>query len=60
MRKADHQLQQPIYIANWTKANKKNVRYDAEKTGYGWEVSKKIDAFVGLQPTSCAMQRPAK
>ncbi|HCN89773.1 MAG TPA: branched-chain amino acid ABC transporter substrate-binding protein, partial [Oxalobacteraceae bacterium] len=28
MRKADHQLQEPLYIATWTKVNGKDVRYD--------------------------------
>jgi branched-chain amino acid transport system substrate-binding protein len=28
MRKSDHQLQQPLYIATWTKVNGKDVKYD--------------------------------
>ncbi|HZV67519.1 MAG TPA: branched-chain amino acid ABC transporter substrate-binding protein [Telluria sp.] len=58
MQKADHQLQQPLYIATWTKVNGKDVKYDQENTGYGWRVEKKIDAYVAGQPTSCQMKRP--
>ena len=59
MRKADHQLQQPLYIATWTKVNGKDVKFDQENTGYGWKTDQKIDAFVAAQPTSCQMKRPA-
>ncbi|HCE07441.1 MAG TPA: branched-chain amino acid ABC transporter substrate-binding protein [Oxalobacteraceae bacterium] len=60
MRKADHQLQEPLYIATWTKVNGKDVRYDQENTGYGWKTNQKIESFVASQPTSCQMKRPAK
>ena len=60
MRKADHQLQQPIYINTWTRTNGKDVKYDQENTGFGWKTEKKIDAYVATQPTSCQMKRPAK
>ncbi len=58
MRKTDHQLQQPIYITTWVKANGKDVKFDQENTGYGWKTEQKIDAYVGAQPTSCNMKRP--
>jgi branched-chain amino acid transport system substrate-binding protein len=58
MNKVDHQLQQPLYIATWTKTNGKDVKYDQENTGYGWKVDKKIDAYLANQPTSCQMKRP--
>ncbi|HJV79558.1 MAG TPA: branched-chain amino acid ABC transporter substrate-binding protein [Noviherbaspirillum sp.] len=60
MRKADHQLQQPIYINTWTRTNGKDVKYDQENTGYGWKTEKKIDAYVATQPTSCQMKRPSR
>jgi branched-chain amino acid transport system substrate-binding protein len=59
MRKSDHQAQQPIYIATWTKTNGRDVRFDQEETGYGWKTDQKIDTFVATQPTSCQMKRPA-
>ncbi|RJF98475.1 branched-chain amino acid ABC transporter substrate-binding protein [Noviherbaspirillum saxi] len=58
MRKSDHQLQQPLYIATWTKVNGKDVKFDQENTGYGWKTDVKLDAFVATQPTSCQMKRP--
>ncbi len=58
MRKTDHQLQQPIYITTWVKANGKDVKFDQENTGYGWKTEQKIDAYVASQPTSCNMKRP--
>ena len=60
MRKTDHQLQEPLYIATWVKTNGKDVKYDQENTGYGWKTNQKIDAYVAAQPTSCQMKRPAK
>ena len=59
MRKADHQLQQPLYIATWVKVNGKDVKFDQENTGYGWRTDQKVDAFVAAQPTSCQMKRPS-
>ncbi|WP_136419476.1 branched-chain amino acid ABC transporter substrate-binding protein [Herbaspirillum sp. ST 5-3] len=59
MRKSDHQLQQPLYIATWTKVNGKDVKYDQENTGYGWKTDVKLDSYVATQPTSCQMKRPS-
>jgi branched-chain amino acid transport system substrate-binding protein len=58
MRKQDHQLQQPLYIATWMKTNDKDVKFDQESTGFGWKTDIKLDAFVATQPTSCQMKRP--
>jgi branched-chain amino acid transport system substrate-binding protein len=60
MRKTDHQLQQPLYIATWTKVDGKTVRFDQENTGYGWKTDQKIDSYVAAQPTSCQMKRPGQ
>lgn len=59
MRKADHQLQQPIYVATWTELNGKDVKYDQENTGYGWKTDQVLDTHVASQPTSCQMKRPS-
>ncbi|RJG01098.1 branched-chain amino acid ABC transporter substrate-binding protein [Noviherbaspirillum sedimenti] len=58
MRRTDHQLLQPLYVASWTKVDGKQVKFDQENTGYGWKTEKKIDTFVATQPTSCQMKRP--
>ena len=60
MRKTDHQLQQPLYIATWVKAGGKDVRYDQENTGYGWKQDQKFDSYVATLPTSCEMKRPPR
>jgi branched-chain amino acid transport system substrate-binding protein len=58
MRRADHQLQQPLYLVSWSKVDGKQVKFDQENTGYGWKTEKKIDTWVAAQPTSCQMKRP--
>ncbi|MFZ6847429.1 branched-chain amino acid ABC transporter substrate-binding protein [Undibacterium sp. RuRC25W] len=58
MRKMDHQLQQPLYIATWVKTNGKDVLFDQENTGLGWRTDVKIDSYVASQPSSCQMKRP--
>lgn len=58
MRKEDHQAQQPVYVATWTKVNNEDVRYDQENTGYGWRTDVKVPAARATQPTSCQMKRP--
>lgn len=59
MRASDHQLQQPLYISTFTKAGGP-VRFDAEKTGFGFRTEKVIPTYVASTPTSCNMQRPAR
>ena len=58
MRKMDHQLQSPLWLNEWSKADGKTVRYDQENTGHGWKPIQKIDAYVASQPSSCQMKRP--
>ena len=58
MRKTDHQAQQEVSIAKWVKVDGKKVKYQQEKTGYGWETETVIPAYVATQPTSCQMKRP--
>jgi branched-chain amino acid transport system substrate-binding protein len=58
MRKQDHQLLQPLYIAKWVKVNGKDVKYDQENTGYGWKTEALLPTYVATQPTSCQMKRP--
>ena len=60
MRKTDHQLQQPLYIATWSKVDGKTVKYDQENTGYGWKTNQKVDTYIASQPTSCQMKRPTQ
>ena len=57
MRRADHQLQQPLYITVWQQANAKQP-YSPEKTGSTLAPVKVYDAYVASTPTSCQMKRP--
>jgi branched-chain amino acid transport system substrate-binding protein len=57
MRKTDHQLQQPLYISEWRKADAKNP-YSVENTGFNFQEVKAIPSYVSSTPTSCQMKRP--
>jgi branched-chain amino acid transport system substrate-binding protein len=57
MRKADHQLQQGLWITRWQKADAKNP-YSPENTGYTLAPVKFYEAYVASTPTSCQMKRP--
>lgn len=57
MRKADHQLQQGLYITVWQKADAKNP-YSVENTGYNFQTVKYYEPYVASTPTSCDMKRP--
>ena len=55
MRAEDHQLLMPYYAATFTK----NVKYDAEKTGFGWKTDFIATTEDLTLPTTCKMKRPA-
>ena len=57
MRKADHQLQQPLYISVWQKTDAKNP-YSVENTGMTFAQVVEFPNYVSSTPTSCQMQRP--
>jgi branched-chain amino acid transport system substrate-binding protein len=56
MRKTDHQLQQPLYITVWQKADAK-FPYSPEKTGMTLAPVKEYPNYVSSTPTSCDMKR---
>ena len=58
MRKSDHQLQQPLYMTVWQKADKK-YPYSPENTGMTLVPLKEYPNYVSSTPTSCQMKRPA-
>ena len=58
MRKADHQLQQPLYVTVWQKAGGK-YPYSPENTGMTLVPVAEYPAYVSSTPTSCAMKRPS-
>jgi len=57
MRKTDHQMQQPLFIARWQKVDAKNT-YNVENTGLTFASVKAFDSYVSSTPTSCQMKRP--
>ena len=59
MRALDHQLQQQLVILSWQKKDGSTVKYEDEKTGYGWRTESLQPSYVGVQPTSCKMKKPA-
>ena len=58
MRKLDHQLQQPLYMTVWQKADKK-YPYSPENTGMTLVPLKEYPNYVSSTPTSCQMRRPS-
>jgi branched-chain amino acid transport system substrate-binding protein len=58
MRKDDHQLMQPLYVATFTKVGGEEVKYDLEDTGMGFKTDARFGAGDTIQPTTCKMQRP--
>jgi branched-chain amino acid transport system substrate-binding protein len=57
MRRADHQLQMPLYISVWQKTDKQNA-YSLEDTGMTLAPVKVYPNYVSSTPTSCQMKRP--
>jgi branched-chain amino acid transport system substrate-binding protein len=57
MRKTDHQLQQPLYLTVWQKADKK-YPYSPENTGMTLAPVRTFESYVSSTPTSCQMKRP--
>ncbi|MDM0047185.1 branched-chain amino acid ABC transporter substrate-binding protein [Variovorax dokdonensis] len=57
LRKADHQMQQGLYITRWEKASAK-YPYSPENTGYTLAPVKYYEAYVASTPTTCQMKRP--
>ncbi len=58
MRPENHQLVQPIFISTFDKANGKDVKFDVERTGFGFKTDARIDAKDTVLPTTCKFQRP--
>ncbi len=54
MRADDHQIMSAYFVGKFTRG----VKYDAEKTGLGWDPVTIIKAEDVVQPTTCKMRRP--
>jgi branched-chain amino acid transport system substrate-binding protein len=58
MRADNHQLIQPIFVSTFSKANGKDVKFDVERTGFGFKTDARIEAKDTVLPTTCKFQRP--
>ncbi len=58
MRPENHQLVQPIFVSTFSKANGKDVKFDVERTGFGFQTDARIEAKDTVLPTTCKFQRP--
>lgn len=59
VRAADHQLQQPLYVATWKKISDPKKQYNVDDTGFTWVQDRVFEPYVSSTPTSCQMKRPA-
>jgi branched-chain amino acid transport system substrate-binding protein len=57
MRRADHQLIQPMVLSVYSKKNGTTVKHDTEGTGYGFKTVALIPAAETEVPTTCSMKR---
>lgn len=58
IRADNHQLIQPLFISTLVRANGKDVKFDIEKTGFGFRTDARIEGKETVMPTTCRMQRP--
>jgi branched-chain amino acid transport system substrate-binding protein len=58
MRREDHQLFNPMFIATLVRSGAKGVTRDWEGSGYGWRADAKIEPGTLSVPTTCQMTRP--
>jgi branched-chain amino acid transport system substrate-binding protein len=55
MRKDNHQLLQPMFLSTFSEG----MKYDVEKTGFGFKTDIRIEAEKTMLPTTCKLNRPA-
>ena len=58
MRRADHQLQQGLFISEWRRAGPPPNDYSVENTGFNFRMVRAFEPYVASTPTSCQMRRP--
>jgi len=59
MRRADHQLQQGLFVSVWRRAGPPPNDYSVENTGFNFQPVRAFEPYVASTPTSCQMRRPA-
>jgi branched-chain amino acid transport system substrate-binding protein len=58
MRADNHQILQPMYVSTFAKAGTSGVKYDVERSGFGFRSEGRVDPRDTRMPTTCKMQRP--
>jgi branched-chain amino acid transport system substrate-binding protein len=56
VRADNHQVIQPLFISTLVRANGKDVKYDVEKTGFGFRTDARIEGKATAMPTTCKFQ----
>ena len=58
MRADNHQILQPMYVSSFAKVGTSGVKYDVERTGFGFRSEGRVEARDTKMPTTCKMLRP--
>jgi branched-chain amino acid transport system substrate-binding protein len=58
VRADNHQVIQPLFISTLVKANGKDVKFDVEKTGFGFRTDARIEPRATVMPTTCRFEKP--
>ncbi|MEX0959809.1 MAG: ABC transporter substrate-binding protein [Burkholderiales bacterium] len=58
MRRDDHQIFQPLFLATFTRKGADGVKHDTENSGFGWKTETRFDSDQTVLPTTCRMRRP--
>jgi branched-chain amino acid transport system substrate-binding protein len=58
IRREDHQMVTPLYLAQLTRMGEPGVRVEAENTGLGWKTVAKAESKDAVPPVKCVMERP--
>jgi branched-chain amino acid transport system substrate-binding protein len=58
MRADNHQLIQPLFVSTFAKLDGKAVKFDNDRTGFGFRVDRRVEAKDTAMPTTCKMERP--
>jgi branched-chain amino acid transport system substrate-binding protein len=58
MRADNHQILQPMYVSTFAKVGTSGVKYDVERSGYGFRSEGRVQPRDTMMPPTCKMQRP--
>ncbi len=60
MRADDYQVIRPLYVMEMGRADTPGVKFDNERSGYGFRTLLSVPADATAQPTTCKMTRSAR